>query len=190
MEFGQHLLNVLSTTIFAYLLFDAMITIDFNGIFTRINLLGFLIPHSTKIAIWSAFALFWLRPRFGWRFPFALVMLYAVAEMITNIIWVGIHQTIISLPGTFILVSIFFCGCIIMGGFVLGNLYHIKWDWALLPWLTIVIFWMAIGYNTDSTIPYPSYFVEFLEFSWNATFLFAVMGMMRPVGVQRHNPGV
>src|SRR5437867_4600118 len=117
-----------------------------------------------------------------------MVMLYAAADATTNTIWVAVHRTILSLPATFLLVSLFFASCLTMGAFVLKGLYVLKWDWAFLPWITIVVFWVSHGYNTDSTIPNPSYFIEFLEFAWNATFLFGITGVFRQVKNPANGP--
>lgn len=188
--FAPFMLEIVVTTIFAYLLFDALMVIKFNGPFSRINLLSFLIPHSSKIAIWSAFTLLYLKPRFGWRFGFAMVLLYSSSELLTNWIYVPIHifeqsgylaeLTDVQKYYYFPLSNVFFICSFILCYLFLKGRYTLKWDWAILPFAVWVASWVLLGYNTDSTIARPSYWIETQEFVWNALYLIMVGSIFKP----------
>ena len=196
--FLPFIFDVLCTFLFAYLLFDAMMVIRFNGVSSRINLLSFLIPHSTKIAMWSFAALMWLRPRFGWRFPFAMFFLYCCSELLTNGIWMAVHlpegyqfpstngfTSILGLSfptteGIFMLSTTFFVLGVILCMVFLKGRFDWKLDWAILPFAIFVGSWVLLGYQTESTIAYPSYWLETQEFIWNALYIVMVYYVFVP----------
>lgn len=155
-----------------------------HSLAARIDIFGFLIPHATKVILWSFVALVWLRPRFGWRYPFAMVLLYASAEMVTNTVYVGAHyqnlaQVLATGVGTsgyiqFGLAQAFFGLAIILCYLFLKG--HFEWhrDWSMLPFIVFVGYWVVSGYQTESTIAFPSYWLEAEEFLWNVFYLIMV----------------
>lgn len=197
-HFAPYLFDIVCAAIFGYLLFDALMVIDLNGFSSRINLLGFLIPHSTKIAMWSVAALLWLRPKFGWRFPFAMFFLYCCSELLTNSIWMGVHLPEgyqfpltngitsilgISFPVTeeiFLLSTMFFILGISLCLIFLKGRFSFRFDWSVLPFCIFVVSWILLGYQTESTIAYPSYWLETQELIWNILYIVMVYYVFVP----------
>ena len=193
--FLPFIFDVVCTFLFAYLLFDAMMVIRFNGVSSRIDLLGFLIPHSTKTAMWSFATLIFLRPRFGWRFPFAMFFLYCCSELLTNSIWMAVHLpqgyqfplvngltsvlglTFPTTEGIFMLSTAFFVLGVVLCMVFLRGRFRWKFDWAVLPFVIFVGSWMLLGYQTESTIAFPSYWLETQEFIWNALYIMMAMNI-------------
>ena len=134
------------TAAFGYLLFAALMVLWLNGPSSRIDLLGFLIPHASKVALWTSATLLWLRPRFGWRFPFAMAFLYFCSELLTNGIWVAVHAPFGYEPNILFLLSTLF--------FILGNIlcylflkgrFELKKDWAIFPFVLFLSLWVLLG---------------------------------------------
>ena len=185
-DFLKKFFELICTAIFAYLLLDSILVLEMGGEASRIDLLGFLVPHASKIALWSAFALLWLRPKIGWRFPFAMFMLYCAAEMTTNLIYVGVHVRTLSqvwiynIPfDTFILAETFFALGIGMGYIALRREFSLKADWSMIPFIVFIGSWVAMGYQTESTIANPSYWLEAQEFIWNVLWIVMVSQVFR-----------
>ena len=195
--FLPYMFDIACTTIFSYLLFSALMVIDLNGFSSRINLLGFLIPHSTKTGLWSAATILWLRPRFKWRFPFAMFFLYCCSELLTNAIWMGVHLpegykfpltdgmtsvgslTFPTTEGIFLLSTLFFVLGITLCTLFLRGQVSLKWDWSVLPFVVWVVSWILLGYQTESTIANPSYWLEFQELVWNVLYVTMAVSVFR-----------
>ncbi|MDE1854532.1 MAG: hypothetical protein KGI38_12410 [Thaumarchaeota archaeon] len=180
------LFDLLCTTSFAYLMASAATAVITGSLAARIDIFGFLVPHATKVIMWSAVSLFWLRPRFGWRYPFAMFMLYCAAEMITNFIYVGAHWYNLSsvfvynIPYViFVLAECFFALGIILGYTILKGRFELHRDWAIFPFVLFVGMWVAMGYQTESTIANPSYWLETQEFIWNVLYLLMATQVFR-----------
>jgi hypothetical protein len=175
-KFSQYLIDVIATTVFSYLLLASMFVLWFGGPFSRIDLLGFLIPHTTKVMLWSFVALIWLRPRFGWRFPFAMFFLYCSSELLTNGIWFAVHIPFGYKPPAdfavlFSLSTLFFIMGVGLSYLFLKGQFDFRKDWSMLPFSIFVASWVLMGYQTESTIVFPSYWLEAQEFIWNALYL-------------------
>lgn len=172
--------DTLCTFSFFYLMWASVAAIvTSHSLAARIDIFSFLIPHATKVILWSFTAILWLRPRFGWRYPFAMFMLYCSAELLTNWIWYLSHITQLTITTLFIFSEVFF-----VLGVTLSYLFlkgHFRWrlDWAMLPFIFFVGSWVAMGYQTESTIPYPSYWLEAQEFIWNVLYLLMVTQIFR-----------
>ncbi len=187
LSLGKYLVNVTATTVFAYLLLDSLLVLRFGGFASRIDLLNFLIPHASKIALWSFFALVYLRPNFGWRFPFAMFMLYCSAEMLTNITYVIVHFQslayvfVYNVPYIiFALAMVFFSFGISLGYLVLHGRFRLRLDWSMMPFIIFVASWIAMGYQTESTIMNPTYWLEAQEFIWNVLFIIMAANVFKP----------
>jgi hypothetical protein len=187
----NYLWDAMTTSIFAYLLLDSMFVLWFNGYTSRISLFGFLIPHASKLALWCAVTLVWLRPRFGWRFPFATILLYSLAELTTNTIYVPVH---LLMDGAyrfkfyqfgnedifFVLSNVFFVLCIVLCNTVLRKNFGFKRDWSMLPFGLLIGVWVSAGYVTDSTMLYAAPGVELAELTWSALYLFMMVRIFHP----------
>jgi hypothetical protein len=185
-----------ATAAFAYLLVAAILVMVVNGYTTRISLDGFLIPHASKVALWSGTALLVLRPRFGWKFPASVLLLYCMAELITNWIYVPVHfitdptylanwEKLFSLQQNyyFVFSNIFFVLGIILAHISLRGRYSFKiWDWSLLPFAVFIGLWVAQGYVTDSTLFFATPYTEFQEFTWNVLYLLVMFSIFRAKG--------
>jgi hypothetical protein len=179
------------TAMFGYLLFDSIAVIWLNGYTSRISLFGFLIPHASKLALWSLVSLLWLRPRFGWRFPFATVLLYSLAELITNAIYVPVHllsdpyyQKVFFTFGNpdifFGLSNVFFVFSIVLANTVLRKNFSFRKDWSMLPFGMLIGVWVSAGYITDSSMFYAAPGIELAEFSWSLLYLFMMVRIFHP----------
>ena len=173
------LFDTLATVSFFYLAFASIAAIWTSWSFAaRIDIGGWLIPHATKVLMWSFVSLVWLRPRFNWRYPFAFFMLYCGAELFTNMIYLCVHITDLTdvwlhhTPiETFLLAQAFFIMGIGLGYIVLRGRFNLALDWSMLPFAFFLGAWVATGYQTESTISFPSYWLETEEFIWNALYL-------------------
>ena len=190
----ERLLDWLGTATFAYLLAAGLAVIFINGYTARISFFNFLIPHASKVVLWSFVALFVLRPRFGFRFPFTVLLLYCIAELTTNWIYVPVHLLTdptylvqwtklfeVSQNFYFVMSNIFFSlGIILSYTFLKGRFQFDIWDWSLLPFGVFIGFWVFTGYVTDSTLLYATPFSEFEEFTWNVLYLTVVYSIFKP----------
>ena len=183
-RFEPYLFDSVVTFAFLYLLFDEMMVLRFNGPFSRIDLLGFLVPHASKVALWATVTLFVLKPRFGWRFPFSMFMLYCSSELLTNGIWIVVHGWW-TFPDSrdFLLSCAFFILGIILSYLPLRGNYKLRFDWAFIPFAIWVGAWILQGYQTDSTVMNPSYWIETQEFVWNVLYLLMVSYIFKPKSV-------
>lgn len=184
-KFLQYLTYWICTAAFAYLIIASLLVMVFNGYTSRISLMGFLIPHASKIALWSAVSLLYLRPRFGWQFPFATILLYCMAELITNWIYVPVHLLITpSFPAEFfnwrtnqlfIFSNVFFILAITLSWIVMkGNFYFTRAR-SMLPFALLIGVWVSAGYVTDSTMLYAAPGVELAEFVWSVLYLYMMV---------------
>jgi len=181
--FYPKLIDWLATFSFFYLMWASVAAIVTSGsLAARIDIFGFLIPHATKVILWSFVSILWLRPRFGWRYPFAMFMLYCSAELLTNWIYVAVHPNvwIYNIPFTiFVLAECFFGLGVVLGYLILRGRFSLRLDWAMLPFVVFVGYWVASGYQTESTIAFPTYWLEAEEFIWNALYLLMVTQIFR-----------
>jgi hypothetical protein len=188
----KYLADVTGTTIFCYLALSSIIVMELNGVDSRINYFGFLIPHANKILLYSGFAILYLRRNFRWRFPFALGMVYAIAELLTNsifyvvnapetriadgLIYTGTHyDSLLHVIGS----NVFFILLIVLGFVVLKGQISWRLDWSMLPFAFFAASWVAMGYQTESMIIYPSYWLETQEFLWNLLYLVMMTQIFR-----------
>lgn len=168
-----------NTAVFGYLLFDGLMVLWFNGYTARVDLLGFLIPHASKLVLWSAVTLLWLRREFGWKFPFATFMLYSMAELMTNAIYVPVHlftEEAVYLPKVlespiFALSNVFFILMIVLCNTFLKREFGFRRHWLMVPFALLIAVWVSAGYVTDSTMLYAAPGIELAEFSWSALYL-------------------
>ena len=189
--FIPYMVDVLSTILFCYLLLDALLVLWFNGYTARISLLGFLVPHASKIALWSAVSLLYLRPKFGYQFFFSMALLYCLAELTTNAVFVPVHLLTdpayraiffaYGLPDVFFVLSnVFFALCIFLSRIVMRSNFYFKRDWAMLPFGLLIGVWVAAGYVTDSVMLYAAPGVELAELVYSALWLFMMVRVFNP----------
>lgn len=200
--FAKYLFDKVFLAVFAYLIFAAGMVLMLNGYTARISFEGFLIPHASKVLLWSTIAILVLRPRFGWKFPFTVLLLYCAAELVTNWIYVVVH--LISDPTYlpqwigvwnnnnyyFILSNAFFILGVILANVFLRNGFSLKKDWSMLPFAAFIGFWVATGYVTDSTMLYAAPGIELEEFLWSVLYLFVVWTSFHPLENRRPIPSL
>jgi hypothetical protein len=186
-----YILGMVFTALFGYLLFDALFVLWFNGYTARISLFGFLVPHASKIALWSVVSLFYLRPRFGWQFFFATLLLYCLAELTTNAIFVPVHmltdpsyRAIVYAAGMpdvfFVLSNAFFIMAIVLSKIVMRDNFYFKRDWAMLPFALLIAVWVSAGYETDSVMLYAAPGIELAEFTYSLLWLYMMVKIFFP----------
>ena len=166
----------------AVLLGEAVVSVVLAGWYDRINVFGLFVPHAYKLALYCGFALLVLRPRFGWRFPYALLFIYGAAEWVGNGTFVAVHASpqilayLTKIDGAWPAQWLDFAMIVVLGWYVARPSFKVSW--LAVPFAAFVGFWVLTGYNPDTIPPpFPDPIIELHELVWTLLWFLAAYGV-------------